>query len=52
MGGRNTKRMMNGYPIVPDNEHVLEATCYRYCRMMLIEAGYEDKVMNYTMAKA
>lgn len=40
-----------GYPLIPDNEYVLEAL-YRYCRMMLIEAGYEDKVMNIGMATA
>lgn len=41
----------DGYPLIPDNEYYLEAV-YRYCRLMLIEAGYEDKVFNHAMAKA
>ncbi len=40
-----------GYPLIPDNEYYLEAV-YRYCRMMLIEAGYEDKIFNHTQATA
>lgn len=39
----------SGYPLIPGNEHFLEAI-YRYCRMMLIETGFEDKVMNIQMA--
>ncbi|CAM6001148.1 unnamed protein product [Sphagnum balticum] len=39
------------YPLIPTDEHVQEAV-YRYCRMMLIEAGYEDKVFNHNMAVA
>lgn len=38
-----------GYPLIPDVENYLEAI-YRYCRMMLIEAGYEDKVFNHAQA--
>jgi hypothetical protein len=40
----------NGYPLVPDNEFVHEAI-YRYCRLMLIEAGYEDKIISHERAE-
>lgn len=42
---------IEGYPLIPDVENYLEAV-YRYCRMMLIEAGYEDKIFNHAMAEA
>lgn len=38
------------FPMVPDVEEYMEAL-YRYCRMMLIEAGFEDKVFNHAMAE-
>ena len=37
------------YPFIPDMELVKEAI-YRYCRMMLIEAGFEDKVFSHDKA--
>lgn len=40
----------NNFPMIPDVEEYLEAV-YWYCRMKLIEAGYEDKVFNHGMAK-
>jgi len=40
-----------GNPLVPDNEYYGEAI-YRYCRMMLIEAGYEDKIISHRDAVA
>lgn len=39
----------NYYPLIPTDEYVQEAI-YRYCRMMLIEAGYEDKVFSHNTA--
>lgn len=38
-----------GYPLIPGTEFVQEAI-YRYCRMMLIEAGYEDKIISHDKA--
>lgn len=40
----------NGFPLVPEVEEYEEAI-YRYIRMMLIEAGYEDKVMSHASSK-
>lgn len=40
----------NNFPIIPDNENYMEAL-YWYNRMKLIEAGFEDKVVNHGMAK-
>jgi hypothetical protein len=39
-----------GYPLIPDNEYVQEAI-YRYVRLMLIEAGYEDRIIPHNQAK-
>jgi len=41
----------HNFPLIPDVEHYQEAL-YWYNRMKLIEAGFEDKVMNHQMAKA
>ena len=38
-----------GYPFMPGNELAQDAI-YRYCRMMLIEAGFEDKVFSHKTA--
>lgn len=40
----------DNFPMIPDVEEYEEAL-YRYCRMMLIEAGFEDKVFNHGMAQ-
>lgn len=39
----------NGFPLIPEVEEYEEAV-YRYVRLMLIEAGYEDKVMSHATA--